>query len=224
MHKMLGPIPFDQITLPGWMPWWATGMRLRIGATLSGGLTKYGLPKPEHAPGQSHPVQSSRIRERLRAGAVTVHPAIERFEEDRVRFVDGTSAPCDLVVWATGYKVSFPFLDESLLSAPNNELPLYKRVVHPQLPGLYFVGLLQPVGAVMPLAEAQSRWIAALLQGKELLPSSGQMARVMQKEHERYERRFYRSPRHTMQVDFDGYLHDLSRARRKSRTREQVRA
>ena len=34
-------------------------------------------------------------------------------------------------------------------SAKDNEVRLYKNVVHPQYPGLYFVGLVQPWGAIM---------------------------------------------------------------------------
>ena len=90
-------------------------------------------------------------------------------------FTDGTSVPCDLVVWATGYNVTFPFLDPALVSAEGNDLPLWKRVVHPDLPGLFFVGLLQPLGAVMPLAEAQSGLIADLLTGHYALPAESEL-------------------------------------------------
>ena len=124
------------------MPWWVTAARLRIGATTSGSMTKYGLPRPTHKPGQSHPVQSEKIRERLAAKAVTARPAIDRLEGDRVVFVDGSSAPADLIVWATGYRITFPFLSTDLVSVEDNDLPLWKRAVHPDLPGLYFVGLV----------------------------------------------------------------------------------
>ncbi len=211
--------PSDQVALPGWLPWWVTGFRLWIGATAAGSMTKYGLPTPSHKPGQSHPVQSERIRERLDAGAVTARPAIERLDGDRVVFVDGTSAPADLIVWATGYHVSFPFLSPELLAVRENDLPLWKRAVHPGLPGLYFLGLLQPIGAVMPLAEAQATWIAEILSGDYVLPSDSVIRRQMAAEHERDTRQFYASPRHTMEVDFDHYLWDLERERKKGRAR-----
>src|SRR5690606_2171861 len=89
LRKFLLGLPSDQVALPGWMPWWVTAVRLRIGALTSGGLRKHGLPKPQHKPGQSHPVQSDRIRERIAAGGVTVRPGIERFDGDDVVFVDG---------------------------------------------------------------------------------------------------------------------------------------
>lgn len=219
LRKMLFGRASDQIALPGWMPWWVTAARLRIGALASGGLTRYGLPKPPHKPGQSHPVQSDQIRERISAGRVTPRPAIERLDGDLVVFVDGTRAKADLIVWATGYNVTFPFLDRSLVGPKDNELPLWKRTVHPDLPALFFIGLLQPVGAVMPLAEAQGAWVAQLLSGDYLPPSTDEMRHQMEADHERNKRRFYASPRHTMEVDFDRYLWDLGRERERGRKR-----
>lgn len=211
--------PSDQVALPGWLPWWVTGVRLAIGAATSGSMTKFGLPKPSHRPGSSHPVQSEQIRDRLAEGAITARPAIERLDGDRVVFVDGTSAPADLIIWATGYKVSFPFLDPSLVEARDNNLPLWKRTVHPDLPGLFFLGLVQPIGAVMPIAESQGAWIAEMLTGDYLPPADSVVRRQMATDHARNQRQFYASPRHTMEVDFDHYLWDLARERKAGRQR-----
>lgn len=222
LRKSLLGQPSDQVALPGWMPWWVTGVRLRIGAITSGGLRKYGLPVPSHKPGQSHPVQSDAIRARIAAGRVSVRPGIERFEGREVVFKDGTRATADLLVWATGYRVTFPFLDPSLVSAADNDLPLWKRTVHPDLPGLFFIGLAQPVGAVMPVAEAQSAWVAEMLAGTYAPPPADGIRRQMLRDHERNKKQFYASPRHTMEVDFDHYLWDLDRERRRGRQRAGV--
>lgn len=213
MRKFLLGVPADQIVLPSWLPWWATALRLRVGAVGSGGLKRYGLPRPAHAPGQSHPVQSEHIRTQIAAGRVRVHPGIRRLDGDRVLFTDGTSARADLIVWATGYQVSFPFLDPAVVTAENNELPLWKRTVHPDHPGLYFIGLLQPVGAVMPLAEAQAAWVTEMLTGRYIPPPEAEIRTQMIQDHEANKRRFYSSPRHTMEVDFDHFLWDLARER-----------
>lgn len=77
------------------------------------------------------------------------------------------------------------------------------------------MGLLQPVGALMPLAEAQSELIGDVLTGAIKLPSSGQMSREMQTADRQYKKRFYDSPRHTMEVDFDRFLWDIKRTRKK---------
>lgn len=223
LRKMLFGRAADQVALPGWMPWWVTAARLRIGAVASGSLTRYGLPRPAHRPGQAHPVQSEQLRARLKAGAITPRPGIARFDSDTVVFTDGSRSRADLIVWATGYRVSFPFLDPDLIRARDNDLPLWKRTVHPDLPGLYFLGLLQPVGAVMPLAEAQSAWITEILTGRYLPPPEGEIRAQMTAEHERNKRQFYASPRHTMEVDFDHYLWDLARERKRGARRAHAR-
>lgn len=223
LRKFTAGIPSDQIAAPGWAPWLVTRARLRIGALTSSDVSRLGLPKPLHRPSESHPVQSEEIRGLLKSGRVTPRPAIERLAGDQVVFSDGTSAPADLIVWATGYRVTFPFLAPDLLAAPGNNLPLWKRAVHPDLPGLYFVGLLQPIGAVMPLAEAQSRWIAEVLTGGYVFPPADEVRSQMLADHERNARHFYASARHTMEVDFDRYLWDLARERRKGRRRAERR-
>ncbi|WP_221937762.1 hypothetical protein [Rhodococcus sp. KBS0724] len=134
LRKMLFGRAADQVALPGWMPWWVTGARLRLGAVASGSLTRYGLPRPSHKPSQSHPVQSEQLRARLNAGAIIPRPGIDRFDSDTVVFTDGRSTRADLIVWAIGYRVSFPFLDTDLIRARDNDLPLWKRTVHPDLP------------------------------------------------------------------------------------------
>ncbi|MEH0108918.1 NAD(P)-binding domain-containing protein [Tersicoccus sp. MR15.9] len=219
LRKFLLGRPSDQIALPGWMPWWATRARLRVGALLSGDTARLGLPRPGHAPGQSHPVQSEGIRAALRSGRLTPRPGIARFDGRDVVFVDGSRVPADLIIWATGYRVSFPFLDDDLLTVQDNDLPLWKRVIHPDLPGLYFVGLLQPVGAVMPLAEAQGAWIADLVSGAAALPDADTIRTELRADDRIAKRRFYRSPRHTMEVDFDHYRFDLRREQRRGRRR-----
>ena len=217
--KFLLGRPSDQTPQPTWLPWSVRRRAFDIGARATGDLTRHGLPEPDHRPGESHPVQGDRFVARLRDGRIAARPGIERLAGDRVVFRDGTEVVADLIVWCTGYKVSFPFFDPGFVSAPGNDLPLWKRVVHPDLPGVFFVGLLQPLGAVMPLAEAQSAWVADLLAGRYVPPTDDVVRRETVAEHEAMKRRFYASPRHTMEVDFDLYLADLAKERARGRDR-----
>ena len=89
---------------------------------------KYGLPKPDHAFGQAHPTVSGRILDRIQHGRVTPKPNIDRLEGNDVVFVDGTRVHADVVVYCTGYKITFPFFDEDLISAPDNHIELFRRV------------------------------------------------------------------------------------------------
>jgi hypothetical protein len=116
-----------------------------------------------------------------------------------------------VIVWCTGYKVSFPFFDQDFISAPDNELPLYRRVFKPGIDNLFFLALLQPLGATMPIAEAQGRWIASYLRGEYRLPSIAAMQADIRRDRERMRRRYVASKRHTMEVDFDDYLFALRR-------------
>jgi len=204
--------PLDQFFTSSRLP---LSVRRLVGTTMHrlavGDMTRYGLPKPDHAIGQAHPTISGRILDRLAHGAITVRPAIERLDGDLVRFADGTSEPFDLVVWCTGYKVTFPFFDPAFVSARDNDLPLFMRFFHPVYHDLMFVGLLQPLGAIMPLAEAQSAWAVKYLKGEYALPPQAEIARRIAEEREAMFARYVRSRRHTMQVDFDDYLESVRR-------------
>ena len=78
--------------------------------------------------------------------------------------------------------MTFPFFDPKVLAAPDNRLPLYRRVVSVERPGLYFIGFIQPLGPIMPLAEAQCEWVADLLDGRATLPPAGEMKREIARE------------------------------------------
>lgn len=179
-----------------------------------GRVAAYGLPEPDHKLLEAHPTVSSDLLPRIGHGDVAVKPNIARFHADRVEFVDGSSERIDAVIYCTGYKISFPFFAPDLISAPDNHIPLYRRVVSPEHPGLYFIGLLQPLGAIMPLAEAQAEWVADLLESKVDLPGPEAMRQVIAREDKRMAERYVSSKRHTIQVDFYPYLRTLERERR----------
>src|SRR3954451_1570027 len=201
------PLKVQQLTMAG---------LLRIS---QGRVTDYGLPKPDHAVLHAHPTLSDDLLSRLGHGDIQVRPNIDRFEGSKVIFVDGSVAEVDTVIYCTGYKVSFPFLDDTVVRTKDNHVDLYRRVVSPDFPGLYFVGLVQPIGAIMPLAEAQSAWVADLVSGEGVLPSYDEMRRQIRVYDEKLKKRYVASKRHTIQVDFHPYLTELARERRASRAR-----
>ncbi len=85
----------------------------------------------------------------------------------------------------------------------------------PEIDNLFFVGLLQPLGAIMPVAEAQGRLIGDYLAGRVRLPSPERMRANMEKERRAMFSRYHdRAPRHTMQVDYGAYFWRLDRVRR----------
>jgi hypothetical protein len=103
------------------------------------------------------------------------------------------------------------------MATGGNHVPLYRRVVHPEQPGLYFIGLVQPLGAIMPIAERQAEWVADLFEGKASLPEPARMRHAIDREERAMRKRYVASTRHTIQVDFHSYMRTLARERRRTR-------
>lgn len=217
--------PLDQLlALPAWTPYPVRRRLAELAYRIAvGDPTRFGLPRPDHRLGEAHPTISTELLPRLGRGDLAVKPGIARLDGGRVHFTDGSVEDVDAIVWCTGYKVSFPFLDPAIASAPDNDLPLFFRVFKPGLDDLAFIGLLQPLGAIMPLAEAQAKWLVELLDGSYRLPDDRAMQAAIAKERRAMFRRYVRSARHTMQVDFDDYLWRLSRERAEGRHRAMRR-
>lgn len=218
--KYLFGRPVDQLFTSARLPW---AVRRRIGEALYklavGEMERYGLPKPDHRLGEAHPTISGRILDRLGHGAITPKPAIARLDGDRVVFTDGTTEEADVILWCTGYRVTFPFFDTSFIAARDNDLPLFHRVFHPKHTQLAFIGLLQPLGAIMPIAEAQGKWLAKHLRGEYALPDAATMSRRIDEDRHAMFARYVPSKRHMMQVDFDDYLTDLAEEMRRGAKR-----
>ncbi|MBA3865331.1 MAG: NAD(P)-binding domain-containing protein [Solirubrobacterales bacterium] len=193
---------------------------MRLLEISAGAMTTYGLPRPDHKLYEAHPTVSSELLPRLGHGDIEVKPNIDRFTGDRgVRFVDGSEDEIDLVVYCTGYKMTFPFFAPEVFSAPDNRLPLYRRVASVERPGLYFIGFIQPLGPIMPLAEAQSEWVADLLGRRATLPPAAEMKTEVAAEEGKMRRRFVASKRHTVEVDFYPYLREIRRERKQAAQR-----
>jgi len=174
---------------------------------------RYGLPKPNHRFGEAHPTISGRILDRIQHGTIAPKPNIASFDGSQVNFVDSSTVEADVVVYCNGYKISFPFLDEGFISAPENHIELFRRVFHPDIHNVFFIGLLPPLGAIMPLAEAQGAWVADHLQGDYALPSDSELRADIAADQAAMRERYVASKRHTIQVDFDDYLHALAKER-----------
>ena len=178
-----------------------------------GDMEDYGLPRPDHKFGEAHPTISGRILDRISHGAIKPVPNIARLHEREVELADGRRIEVDLVVYCTGYKITFPFFDENFLSAPENHIELFRRVFHPDHPDVMFIGLLQPLGAIMPLAEAQGQWCAEYLKGEYRLPPRDELLADIRRDQAAMRKRYVASKRHTIQVDFDEYLFKLGKER-----------
>jgi MFS family permease len=115
----------------------------------SGRMEHFGLPHPNHNFLEAHPTVSSELLLRLGSGDTVAKPNVAELEGDRVRFEDGSVEEIDAIVHATGYRITFPFFDPEFLSAPENRLPLYKRIFVPGIDDLALVGFAQAIPTLL---------------------------------------------------------------------------
>ncbi|MEM8634262.1 MAG: NAD(P)-binding domain-containing protein [Pseudomonadota bacterium] len=210
MPKYLNGQPADKAVLPGWLPT-GIGRALARGAIKKaiGSMEDYGLPKPDHEPLNGHPSVSGEFLTRVGCGDISPKGAIDRLDGDGVVFTDGSREAIDAIVWATGYNVSFPFFDLPELTPEENRFPLFKRMVKPGFETLFFLGLAQPLPTLVNFAEQQSKLVASCISGAYALPDIQEMERIITSDEKTHLGHFYKSARHTMQVDFNLYVADL---------------
>ncbi len=212
-------MPFDNLANPltAKLPLSLQRWLLKVSLFLARGAQKdYGVPEPKRPPLQEHPTVSQELLNLSGRGLIDFKPNIKEFRGKEVIFEDGSSETYDLIIYATGYKVTFPFLkDKTFDVGATNDLRLYKKVIHPDWPNLFFLALVQPLGAIMPLAEVQAKWIAKLIKGQSQLPDLGEMKRDIERDKQAMTKRYNTSPRHTLQVDFFPYKESIEKEMRR---------
>lgn len=192
-----------------WLPQavqnWLQKLSLRIQI---GRYRDYGLPEPDFPPARAHPTINSTLFDRIRHGKVHPRPGIKKISGQRVHFVDGSAADYEVVIAATGYKISFPFFDRALIDWEQaTQIPLYLRIFHPDHPSLFFVGLIQPQGAIWPLTDLQSQLIAQLLTHRIQLPSNWRELAIAEGKY--WQQQFILHPRHALEVHYRRYRQQL---------------
>jgi cation diffusion facilitator CzcD-associated flavoprotein CzcO len=212
--KYLGGQPIDKNPAPAWMPkamrQWLGGKMIRKAV---GRMSDYGLPEPDISPFESHGTVSGEFLLRAGSGDLTMKPGIERLDGDGVIFTDGSREQIDIIIWATGYDIRFPFFDDLAFTADsdNRPPPLFKRIMKPGVPDLFYMGLAQPLPTLVNFAEQQSKLVAAYLAGQYAPPPVDEMQRIIAADEDYYTGQYYAARRHTIQLDFDHYCRALKK-------------
>ncbi|MFK8030888.1 MAG: flavin-containing monooxygenase [Gammaproteobacteria bacterium] len=180
---------------------------------------QFGLPQPKYRFRQNHPTVSNEIHARLGSGDLLPKPAISALHGDEVEFEDGTREEADAIVYCTGYHIRFPFFAKEIMDPADNEVALYKRIFDPDNSQLYFVGLVQPLCALMPIAQIQSRLVAAHIAGDYQLPDPHTMRESIAEDLNEMNDNYVKSTRHTIQIDCLEYTWDIRHEMRQRATR-----
>jgi dimethylaniline monooxygenase (N-oxide forming) len=197
VRKLRLPVPVSR-TLVRWLAYLVVGNQ-----------TRFGVPRPKHAIWQEHATISQELLPYCGHGWISIKQNVRQLCNDNVEFEDGSVEPIDTIIYATGYRTSFPFLDRSLFKVTDTVPNLYRRMVAPKLPGLFFVGLVQPIGPTIPLAEVQARWLAEHLSGAMKLPEVGVMTAEIERHTRAVQKRYVGTARYVLEVDARSYLQQL---------------
>ncbi|NXV43785.1 FMO1 monooxygenase, partial [Uria aalge] len=143
----------------------------------------YGL-QPEQR--YSLPVLNNELPSYILTGRITIKPGMKEFKDNSVVFHNcPEEEPIDIIVFCTGYNVSFPFLEEAVVNVENKHASLYKYVfpTHLQRPTLAVLGLIKSLGAIMPVTEMQARWVTRVFKGRRANVSSPMYQNTVQTGH-----------------------------------------
>lgn len=185
---------------------------------LLGSRSAVGLPKPDHRLFETHPVINSQLVYYLGHGDIGVRPDIAELRGDTVRFTDGAEEPFDVIVYATGFNVTMPFLDAGELTWRDGKPELFLNIFHPDREDLFFAGLIQPDSGQFGLVDSQARLIAAYLRG--LRAGSKNAAWFREEKRRRAGEplspiRYLGTPRHALEVEHFSYRRKLEKLARR---------
>jgi cation diffusion facilitator CzcD-associated flavoprotein CzcO len=177
---------------------------------------RHGLPRPDHRLWETHPVINDSLYERIDAGAIRPVADVARFEGDAAIFTDGSREQFDVVIFATGYRTTMPFIDVEQLGGaiPGTDgVPdLFMHMLHPVRDDVAVVGLIQPDSGQWGITDVQARLVARMAVARRRGgPALAFLHRRRAAGWRRGPVRYVDSPRHVLEVEHHSYRRALSR-------------
>ena len=173
----------------------------------NGSNNVYGLQKPSHKFGATHPTINSELLYKIRHGKITPKVEIDHFEGRKVFFKDDTNEEFDVIIACTGFALAHPFFDEKFLNYREGPVPLYLKMFHPKYENLFFIGMFQPLGCIWPGAEQQSKLLALTIKKAWKRPSN--IKYLCEREVSHPHMRQINTNRHRITVDYHRFMRDL---------------
>lgn len=123
--------------------------------------TDYGLPQPDHPLDGAHPVMNSLLLYYIGHGDIVPKGDVASFAGKAVRFVDGSSAEVDLILYSTGYERDLAFLDPALLEWRSGIPDLFLHSVPRNHDNLLFMGFINAAGGLGDGLKTQGAFVRA---------------------------------------------------------------
>jgi len=174
---------------------------------------RHGLPRPDHRLWETHPVVNGELCRSIDRGQVRPAGDVAGFDGDTAVFADGSRAAFDVVICATGYRVSLPFIDPAHLCADADGVPrLFMNLLHPTRDDVAVVGLIQPDSGQWGLTDLQSQLVARMALAAQAAPrAAAWLYRERQRPAPATSIRYVDSPRHRLEVEHFSYARGLRR-------------
>jgi len=123
----------------------------------------YGLPQPDHEIYQAHPIMNSLILYRIGHGDIIPKPDIREFKGRKVVFLDGSVVEFDVIIYATGFKMSFPFLSKDILPSTSLKEDTFMNSFHKKTDHLIFAGYFNSPSGLGNLSNAGGKLMTSYL-------------------------------------------------------------
>lgn len=146
--------------MPVWLQRIYLQLLLRI---VVGDYRDYGLPLPDHKLFEHHPTINTELLHYLKHGRINVCRDIKMLDGNFVHFLDGERDQFDIVICATGYNVSFPFLSDGIIATSGPVVKVRWGMVAPEHKQLYVYGWAQARYGFGPLLTPASDLLADLI-------------------------------------------------------------
>jgi len=138
-----------------WMPQWLQRwMIYGIIRLTFGKHESYGLTEPSYRLFEKHPTLNNEVPYYIKHGRIKPKPGVSRLDGWEVEFGDRTRETFDLIVCATGYHLSYPFLPPELQRVKGATVQCYGGTFLEDYKGLYYIGWGQARGGVGSLISA----------------------------------------------------------------------
>lgn len=170
--KHIFGVPADEFgekgpQLPMWLERPLFGALLKM---LVGNVTRWGLPKADHKLFESHPLLNTQLLHYLQHGDIRAKGDVAGFDGDEVVFKDGSRERIDLVLYATGYDMKIPYLDETYFDWAGGRPQMYLTAFNRKHRNLFGVGYLEINSSAYTLFDRISHMVAQYLADQQDQP------------------------------------------------------